>query len=546
MKSIHRILEQVDRFSCSKFSHVRSKPYLHHIILPSLSLSTFSDYAIVYLDFNGLNELNSEFAELDGDKAIENSLHFIEHHLIDHGYQPRLFRDGGDEFVCVVSGDHIQNLSHLLERISHQLHGLSFAKHEGLPPSYLSFCHGIAYANESSFPGDVYSKAEKREESHKLLHNLHLPATSIEPSTDKDDFFPALYRKARNGTHKFFTNFRFSDHGEFPFEKMKQIGLGIIDSASSLFSDPHYLDIVKKRCTSEDNSYHFTPIFHPEEAKVLDEYLTHTDTTSNLSELLPQLSRFLDCLIRSPVTGQYNRDYYENYFLPNILANPMVKQGKVSTMMYSLSGLKDSNQRIGHTATNPFLQDIAHQTKEKIESATAEPFDDMNFSINPYGSYFFDLGNGDFVAEHFYQEIDQETFLATTDISCPANSQLSIFADYLVSDVSALSSILPLLQKNISVNKFDYLLQFLDNPKKLQFAIEEFLAEDFDYYYQYHAKPNDIDSSKPFVDTLSSQQKFIEVIYRAFLEETYLTCERWKLKQKKQSSHMNDDDHLVL
>lgn len=325
MKSIHRILEQVDRFSCSKFSHVRSKPYLHHIVLPSLSSSTFSDYAIIYLDFNGLNELNSEFAELDGDKAIENSLCFIEHHLIDHGYQPRLFRDGGDEFVCVVSGDHIQNLSPLLERISYQLHSLSLFKPDGVPPPYLSICHGIAYSHESSFPGDVYGKAEKREESLKLLHNLHLPTSSTQPLTAKSDFFSKLYGKARNDTYKFFTNFRFSDHGEFPLEKMKQIGLGIIDSASSLFSDPQYLEVVKKRFASEDNSYHFTPIFDEEEAKVLDEYLTHTNSTSDLSVLFPKLARFLDCLIRSPVTGQYNRDYYENYFLPNIMANPMIK-----------------------------------------------------------------------------------------------------------------------------------------------------------------------------------------------------------------------------
>ena len=57
--------------------------------------------------------------------------------------------------------------------------------------------------------------------------------------------------------------------------------------------------MVKKRFASEDNSYHFTPIFDEEEAKVLDEYLTHTNSTSDLSVLFPKLARFLDCLIRS-------------------------------------------------------------------------------------------------------------------------------------------------------------------------------------------------------------------------------------------------------
>lgn len=546
MKSVNRVLEQVDRFSCSKFSRVRSKPYLHHIVLPSLELS--SNYAIIYLDFNGLNELNSEFTEVDGDKAIENSLHFIDHHLSDHGYRARLFRDGGDEFVCLVEGDRIQDLPSLFDRISGQLHTLSSSINTGTPPSYLSISHGIAYSGGSSTPGDIYQQAEKREETHKLIHNLHLRAPFSGPLEAKKDFFPALYDRARNDTHQFFTNFRFSDHGEFPFEKMKQIGLGIIDCASVLFSDPSYLEEVKKRCTSEDNSYHFPSIFTPEEAKIVDNYFTSTNATTDLSDLLPKLTGFLDRLIRSPVTGQYNRDYYENYFLPNVLANPIAKQGKVSTIMTSLSGLKDSNRRIGHTATNPFLQAIAHEAKENTEGAIGDHFDDINFSINPYGSYFFDLGNGDYLSEHFYQEIDPETFSEATDISSPDGSHLSIFSDYVVTDVSDLPSSIELLRKSISTNKFNYLLEFLNNPEKLRFAIEEFLVDDFDFYYRYHRDPSDIESSKPLVDTITSQENFIQVIYRAFLEETYLTCERWKLKQKKQkkdplfSTNENNDD----
>ena len=72
--------------------------------------------SVLSVDLNGLKEINDEYGHYYGDEAIR---HIVSSIKITLNLNDRIFRIGGDEFICFIKNGDYSKVNHLREIISY-------------------------------------------------------------------------------------------------------------------------------------------------------------------------------------------------------------------------------------------------------------------------------------------------------------------------------------------------------------------------------------------------------------------------------------------
>lgn len=118
-------------------------------------------YVVVYLDLDGLKNINDKFGHAEGDKLITKAAQLLlQGFAKQKNQQGRVFRTGGDEFVVVIP---VLNLVELKKTVLNTKNALVIMPNE-IQKSwpYAGISYGICDSTEENSASGCLSKADKR------------------------------------------------------------------------------------------------------------------------------------------------------------------------------------------------------------------------------------------------------------------------------------------------------------------------------------------------------------------------------------------------
>lgn len=501
MKTYLELLNKIKYFSESKFKGVYSRPFTRHVILNSHDPKT-KNFSVIYGDFNRLNDVNQKYSEKVGDILVANTYSTV--HKILHQYFPNceysISQIGGDEFLIIVDSCDETKLKDCFEHI-HNIIGT-----EKSTPKFVDFAYGIVTSDEEKFD-TIYEMINKAE--HKQAIN------KIFPNNNEYTFEEALRIRADNSINNFFKNFRLTNYITFDVKQnshpnsrdIRPFITALLDNTIKLLSDSNKINELTNKLTEITfipNMYSHTPLSE-KQCLELYKYVNNSETDIQYLEgfNINDLYSFLNVLIREPVSGCYNKSYFNYYFI-NAFEN---SNDTFSTaILVDTTYMKDSNLKIGHGETDNKMKLISSQLQNEVEAINSRPFSENSFNISPDSNYIFDLGGGDYLI-FSRDNIDKQDVDKIIEFITPNCQPLGlIYSMENIQNRKDIQNILNSLYANCSEKKHSSKSTNLNfSEKNIIETFNIFLSPTLKYYLENHPEnPLNISELRNLMDILST------------------------------------------
>lgn len=363
------LLSQIDSFSKSDFSNLRSKTFFHDLFLDLYKNK--STYTLLYGDIDGLRKLNDEVGFRNADIAMEELLKIIQEYLPENTIACRV---GGDEFVFVIP-DYTADETRKITKKIHSV--LSSSKQvEGLDITF-----GACDSTEFDTTRDMYKFAENKVNTKKNSHlKLNEPSTSIEDFDNKLDIFIDSTIKT------YLSNFRFSYKRSFTGEDIKVLAYPILDAIAVHLNNDTIDDTNKDTC--ETDLYSTNLDLDTESAsKIYDLMMSNHISLDDLRNISVQdLKKVRNCLTTDSVTGAYNNVFRDRYLLPRF----QEEETQFQIILAESIGIKILNSVLTHVGTDIKIKstyDSIYNEMEKIIPKSS----DVKYSIVHSGGGTFEI-----------------------------------------------------------------------------------------------------------------------------------------------------------
>lgn len=392
MRTYLELLNKIKYFSKSKFKGVYSRPFCKYIIINSHNPQS-KDFSVIYGDFNKLNDINQKYSEKVGDIFLSNTYAVIHENL--RLYFPNceysISQFGGDEFLIIIDTCDETKLNDCFGHIHNVLNT------ENDLPNFVDFAYGIVTSDEEKFDTihEMINKAEHKQAINKIF-----------PNSNNYTFEEALKIRTDNSINNLFRNFRLTNYITFDINHtsrpnsidIRPFITTLLDNTIKLLSSPNKINELTNKLTditSIPDMYAHTPLSE-EQCKELYKYVNNLKTNIQYLEgfNINDLYSFINVLIREPVSGCYNKSYFDYYFM-DAFRNSSVTFS--TAILVDTTYMKDSNLKIGHFETDNKMKLISSQLQNEIESINNRHFSENNFSINFDNNYIFDLGGGNYL-----------------------------------------------------------------------------------------------------------------------------------------------------
>ncbi|MBE0365535.1 hypothetical protein PULV_b0127 [Pseudoalteromonas ulvae UL12] len=158
--------------SLSEWFKLKQNEYNHHFYMSRIDPLTqlgnryalddtishlCKQYIFIYLDFDGLKIINDKFGHNEGDKLIRSGAKLIEKSVTPFG---KVFRVGGDEFICIITDESTDNINQLKQTYSESLNKVNAQIKQTWQEAGISF--GIVSNEDGQSPSDCLSIADKK------------------------------------------------------------------------------------------------------------------------------------------------------------------------------------------------------------------------------------------------------------------------------------------------------------------------------------------------------------------------------------------------
>lgn len=505
MATYSDLLDKIKHFSHTNIEGVYSRPFLRHVIMKQHDAPKKQQFSLIYGDFNQLNDINQMYSPKTGDILIEKTYQEIQS-ILSRYFPVNSFsisRIGGDEFMILIDNAEKETISTCFQEIHDRLHSVSLSSLEHLYgedeinvhiPTFLDFSYGIVHSDEQDFESiyDMYYEAEKKQAFYKMSS-----------SKEFSDFETELASRADSRIGKFFKNFRYSKFLEFSNEYVKDLALASVDSVQKLLHDSDYLEEICQKSTELEtlislNSY---SSLSREQSEEMYNYVTNPDSQAKYLKHFntSELNSFLNILVRDPISGFYNKSYLDSFFLPQCKK----QQPTFSTAIWiDITKMKDSNLKIGHTATDENLRQFSIQLLDELSSNILTTFPNKNFSVN--ANPIFSLGGGDYlmllndaVSKDIMDKILENAISGCEPLGL-------VYAMENIQGRNDLENVLDYLSKTCSDKKHKFKKQNIDFSDKDSIeTLELFLAPIIRYYLSSNPHyPYDIEEQKKLISVI--------------------------------------------
>lgn len=501
MKTYLELLDKIKYFAKSKFKGVYSRSFAKHVIINSHNPKS-EDFSVIYGDFNRLNEINQKYSEKVGDVLITNTYTTI--HEVLHQYFPTceysISQVGGDEFLIIVDSCDETRLKDCFECIHNILDV------EKNTPKFVDFAYGIVTSDEEKFDTiyDMINKAEHKQAVNKIF-----------PNNKEYTFEEALKIRTDKSISNFFKNFRLNNYINFDIKEnslpnsrdIRVFISDLLDNTIKLLSAPNKINELTDKLTEVTpipNMYSHTSL-SKKQCLELYKYVNNSETDIQYLEgfNINDLYSFLNVLIREPVSGCYNKPYFDYYFI-NAFKNS--RDFFSTAILVDTTYMKDSNLKIGHGETDNKMKLISSQLQNEIESIHNRPFSENNFSINPDSNYIFDLGGGNYLI-FSRDSIDKQDVDKIIELITPNCQPLGlVYSMENIENRKDIQNILNSLYTNCSTKKYSSKSASLNSSEEsLIEAFNLFLSPTLKYYLENHPGNSlDINELRNFMDILST------------------------------------------
>lgn len=123
--------------------------------------SVDKDYCMVFIDFDGVKQINDGQGHKAGDQFLMDAADLMRRHA---PAADQVFRSGGDEFVWLIGGDDVSNDT-LASELEQRILDTEVALRKHWPTAGISY--GIAHKHTGKSPIDCLATADKRMYQHK-------------------------------------------------------------------------------------------------------------------------------------------------------------------------------------------------------------------------------------------------------------------------------------------------------------------------------------------------------------------------------------------
>ena len=199
---------------------------------------------------------------------------------------------------------------------------------------------------------------------------------------------------------KFFNNYRISSCFELSPEQSKSLATHAVKSIANMVSSNNVQSFSTKTTSTpchiepESSSMPLTI----DKCLSIHNYISKSfrGNSIDLSILnMNDLNLLLNNLIRNPVSGFFNKNYFYNFFLKQAQEKGISFKG---VSLFDTSGIKDCNTKYGYKETDRRLRKLSNQLYSSFETNCNMLFNNSPFSISDTQNYIFDLGGGNHVA----------------------------------------------------------------------------------------------------------------------------------------------------
>lgn len=340
------LLNQIDSFSKSDFSNLRSKTFFYDLFLDLYKYE--NTYTLLYGDIDGLRKLNDKIGFKNADIAMEELLKIIQEHLPENTIACRV---GGDEFVFVIPDYTADKIREITKKIHSVLS--SNNQVEGLD---ITFC--ACDSTEFDTTRDMYKFAENKVNIKKHSHlKLNESANSIEDFNNKLDIFIDSTIKA------YLSNFRFSHKRLFIGEDIKALAYPILDAIATHLNNDSIDDTNKD--TDETNLHNTKLDFDTKSAsKIYNLIMSEHISSDDLQDIsVEDLEKIISCLATDSVTGAHNNVFRDRYLLPRF----QEEKSHFQVILAESLGIKILNSVLTHAGTDIKIKSTYNSLYNEME-----------------------------------------------------------------------------------------------------------------------------------------------------------------------------------
>ena len=510
------LLKEIKYYSESKFKGIYSKAFTNHVILPSHHPKK-KQFSIVYGDFNRLNDINSIYSKQSGDDILSHSYSKIQEIL--EQYFPKkdysISMIGGDEFLVTIESIDEQRIHDCLKKIQAVLHSgsLEVMEHQyddkvlkDHLPEFIDFSYGIVLSNEKDFDSiyEMLHVAENRQSYSKIFSE-----------DSENDFYASLEKYANRSLSNFFKNFRLNNYFHFDIasniknnkKDIRDLLLLAVNSSMELLQDSDKISNLNSKLKLLDINPSIKPssLLLDEQCEEIYSYMQNgsPDDITYLKHFnINELSSFLNVLIREPVSGCYNRMYFDKYF-SNFFNR--ADTSFTTALLVDTTNMKDSNLKLGHIVTDEKMKLFSNQLQNNFESLMDMPFSRDNFNFSPDDNIIFDFGGGDYLI-FFKDFMDKDMIHEILEKSIQNCEPLSfVSTSENIKGITNLNYIVNNLYANCGKKKHSLKKDYLNFAHtNIAETFHLFLAPTLEYYLQNHpSNPFDMTELKKFSHLIS-------------------------------------------
>lgn len=363
------LISQIDSFSKSAFSNIRSKTFFYDLFLDLYKYD--NTYSLLYGDIDGLRKLNDEIGFKNADIAMEELLKIIQEHLPQNTIACRV---GGDEFVFVIP-DYTANEVRAITKEIHSV--LSSTKQvEGLDITF-----GACDSTEFDTTRDMYKFAENKVTSKKHAHlKLNESADSIKDFDTKLDSFIDSTIKT------YLSNFRFSCKRSFIGEDVKTLSYPILDTITTHLSNDTIESTNKDSDENEADLHKANLCFNTESVpKVYNLIMSNHISPNDLENIdIQDLEHIINCLTTDSVTGSHNNVFRDRYLLPHFQKN----DSQFQIILAESLGIKILNSVLTHAGTDMKIKSTYNSICNELEKIFPKDGDVKYYIVHSGGGTF--------------------------------------------------------------------------------------------------------------------------------------------------------------
>ena len=516
------LLKEIKYYSESKFNGIYSKAFTNHVILPSHSPKK-KQFSIVYGDFNRLNDINSIYSEQAGDNLLSHSYskiqEILEKYFSKKDYSISMI--GGDEFLVTIESIDEQKIydcfkeihtilhSGSLDELEHQYDDKVLKEHL---PEFVDFSYGIVLSNEKAFASiyEMLHVAENKQSYSKIFSE-----------DSKNDFYTSLEKYANRSLSNFFKNFRLNNYFHFDIvnnsennkKDIKDLLLLSVSSSMELLQDSDKISNLnsKLKLLEVNPSIKPSSLLLQEQCEEIYSYMQN-DFPDDITYLkcfnVNELSSFLNVLIREPISGCYNRMFFDKYF-SNFFNR--IDTSFTTALLVDTTNMKDSNLKLGHLVTDEKMKLFSNQLQSNFENLLKKPFSRDNFNFSPDDNIIFDFGGGDYLI-FFKAFMDKDIIHKILEKSIQNCEPLGfVSTSENIKGITNLNYVINNLYANCNKKKHSLKADYLDFAhSNISETFHLFLAPTLEYYLQNHP-------SNPF--DMAELKKFYHIISVSTLEQ---------------------------